>query len=154
MQSTRSRSTASTAGEAAPPAPLVECSGLRKSFGGVRAIDGASFSAIAGEVHALVGENGAGKSTLIKAIGGRTRPDAGTIRIRGQAQDLNSPESGHALGIRTVFQELTLLPWMTVAENLLIGREPRGRLGLINRRRLGLEAAELLARIGIEHIDP
>ena len=154
MQSTRSRSTASSTGEAVPPAPLVECTGLRKSFGGVRALDGASFSAVAGEVHALVGENGAGKSTLIKAIGGRTRPDAGTIRIRGQAQDLNSPESGHALGIRTVFQELTLLPWMTVAENLLIGREPRGRLGLISRRRMGLEAAELLARMGIEHIDP
>ncbi|MBN9010805.1 MAG: sugar ABC transporter ATP-binding protein, partial [Rhizobiales bacterium] len=113
---------------AGPSAPLlVECVGLRKTFGGVVALNDADFNAIAGEVHALVGENGAVKSTLIKAIGVRIRPDAGTIRIKGQAQALGAPEDGHALGIRTVFQELTLLGGMTVAKNLLIGREPRGR---------------------------
>jgi ribose transport system ATP-binding protein len=139
-------------GASAPP--LVECIGLRKTFGGVVALNDAAFNAHAGEVHALVGENGAGKSTLIKAIGGRIRPDAGTIRIKGEEQSLGAPEDGHALGIRTVFQELTLLGGMTVAENLLIGREPRGRLGFIHRRRMGEEAEALLARMGIEHIDP
>ena len=78
-------------------------------------------------MHALVGENGAGKSTLIKLLGGRLRPDAGEIRGSGARQSqMNGPERAHALGVWTVFQELTLLPWMTVAENLLIGREPRG----------------------------
>jgi ribose transport system ATP-binding protein len=133
---------------------VVECAGLQKSFGGVRALDGAAFSATIGEVHALVGENGAGKSTLIKALGGRLKPDAGTIHIKGKAVALSGPEEGHALGVRTVFQELTLLPWMTVAENLLIAREPRGRFGLIDRSRMEREADALLAGLGIEHIDP
>src|SRR6185312_1941786 len=94
---------AETADASAPP--LIECIGLRKTFGGVVALNDAAFNAHAGEVHALVGENGAGKSTLIKAIGGRIRPDTGTIRIKGEEQSLGAPEDGHALGIRTVFQE-------------------------------------------------
>ncbi len=143
---------APAAGGVAPPA--VEATGLVKTFGGVRALDRASFAAAAGEVHALVGENGAGKSTLIKILGGRIRPDAGAVRLQGEAVDLHGPEQAHLRGARTVFQELTLLPWMTVAENLLLRDEPRGALGLIHRRRLSQEADAALERLGIRHIDP
>ncbi len=146
------RPAADAAGE--PAAPAVEGLKLSKSFGGVRALDSASFSATRGEVHALVGENGAGKSTLIKLIGGRLRPDGGQIRIAGAAVEMNGPERAHALGVWTVFQELTLLPWMTVAENLLIRREPRGFLGLIDRRRMAEEADAILAGLGVRSIDP
>ena len=140
------------AGESA--AAAVEGLKLSKSFGGVLALDSASFSARRGEVHALVGENGAGKSTLIKLLGGRLHPDAGEIRIHGRAVEISGPERAHALGVWTVFQELTLLPWMTVAENLLIRREPRGRLGLIDRRRMADEAEAILAGLGVRNIDP
>ena len=136
------------------PAPAIEGIKLSKAFGGVQALDRASFSARRGEVHALVGENGAGKSTLIKILGGRLRPDAGEVRFTGQRVELNSPNAAHGHGIWTVFQELTLLPWMTVAENLLIRREPRGTFGLIDRGRMADEADSILARLGIHHIDP
>lgn len=141
-----------TAGESLPPA--VDAIKVSKAYGGVHALDGASFSAVLGEVHALVGENGAGKSTLIKILGGRSRPDAGEIRIKGHLVQLHAPPDAHALGAWTVFQELTLLPWMSVAENLLLGREPRGRTGLINRARMEEEADALLSRLGVHHIDP
>jgi ribose transport system ATP-binding protein len=130
------------------------CLDIRKAFGGVQALIDASLSASFGEVHALVGENGAGKSTLIKALGGRLRPDSGAIEIKEERVSFARPEDAHAYGVRTVFQELTLLPWMTVAENLLIGREPRGPFGLIRRRRTEQEAEALLASLGVEHIDP
>lgn len=141
-----------TSGPAQPPA--VEGLDLVKTFGGVVALGGASFSARPGEVHAIVGENGAGKSTLIKILGGRIRPDSGTVRIKGEPVDLRSPDDAHRLGAWTVFQELTLFPGMTVAENLLIGREPRGALGLIRRRAMVKEAAEIFARLKLEDIDP
>jgi ribose transport system ATP-binding protein len=138
----------------AQTAPAIEGIKLSRAFGGVQALDGASFSATSGEVHALVGENGAGKSTLIKILGGRLRPDAGEVRIAGERVDLFNPDHAHAAGVWTVFQELTLMPWMTVAENLLIRREPRGRLGLIDRNRMAEEANSILERMGIRTIDP
>ncbi len=130
--------------------------GLRvsRAFGGVHALENASFAAAAGEVHALVGENGAGKSTMIKILGGRIAPDSGEVRIKGKAVALRGPEEAHVLGAWTVFQELMLFPGLTVAENLLIGREPRGALGAISRRQMEREADALLARMGITHIDP
>lgn len=134
--------------------PVVEGVGLSRSFGGVRALADACFSAHAGEVHALVGENGAGKSTLIKVLGGRIRPDSGTMRIKGREVHFSGPGDAHAQGAWTVFQELTLLPWMTVAENLLLKREPSGVFGLIGRRRTVQAAEAMLAGMGIEHIDP
>jgi ribose transport system ATP-binding protein len=135
-------------------APAIEARDIRKVFGAVQALDGADFSAVPGEVHALVGENGAGKSTLIKVLCGVIRADAGQVMVRGREVVLSGPESARRLGIRTVFQELTLLPWMTVAENLLLGNEPQGRLGLIQRRRLMAEAEAALAEVGVEEIDP
>ncbi len=132
---------------------LVEGITLSKSFGGVRALDNASFAAASGEVHALVGENGAGKSTMIKALGGRLQPDSGVTRLKGREVRLSGPEQAHGIGAWTVFQELMLFPGMTVAENLLLGREPR-RFGIMNHRRMGQEADALLSGMGITHIDP
>lgn len=127
---------------------------LSKAFGGVRALRSASFSARSGEVHALIGENGAGKSTLIKILGGRFPPDEGEILLGGAPVHLAGPADAAARGIGTVFQELTLLPWLTVAENLLFGREPRSAIGLIRRGALASEAEAMLAGLGIFHVDP
>jgi ribose transport system ATP-binding protein len=134
--------------------PAIEGTGISRSFGGVRALVDASFSANFGEVHALVGENGAGKSTMIKILCGVLRPDEGTLKVRGAQADFRSPHAARALGVGTVFQELTLLSWMTVAENLFLRNEPRGPGGLIRRRELGSRAREVFARLGIEGIDP
>jgi ribose transport system ATP-binding protein len=120
----------------------------------VRALKDASFCADFGEVHALVGENGAGKSTMIKIMSGVLRPDAGTVRVRGAKVELRGPHDARALGIGTVFQELTLMPWMTVAENLFLRGEPRGPSRLIRRRELASRAEDLFVRVGIRGIDP
>jgi ribose transport system ATP-binding protein len=142
-----------TADRTAPTPLLVEGLDISKSFGGVRALDNACFEAAAGEVHALVGENGAGKSTMIKVLGGRIHPDAGAVRLNGQNVRLSGPEQAHTIGAWTVFQELMLFPGLTVAENLLLGREPR-RHGVISHRLMGSRADALLASMGITHIDP
>jgi ribose transport system ATP-binding protein len=136
------------------PVPAIEAVGVSKSYGGVAAMRNASFAAVVGEVHALVGENGAGKSTLIKVLGGQVRPDSGLMRLHGAPVSFAGPQAAHALRAWTVFQELTLLPWMTVAENLLLRREPRGRMGLISRSRTVQDAHAMLARFGVGHIDP
>ena len=127
---------------------------VRKSYGGVVALDDATFRAALGEVHALVGENGAGKSTMIKTLAGVIRPDEGVVRIQGEEVRLRSPEHALRRGVATVFQELTLLPRMTVAENLLIGHEPRGRANVIRRREMPSVAGELLAERGVDSVDP
>jgi ribose transport system ATP-binding protein len=134
--------------------PAVEALKIGKSYGGVAALQAASFAAVPGEVHALVGENGAGKSTLIKILGGRVRADTGIMQIDRQAVTLSGPQAAHDLGAWTVFQELTLLPWMTVAENLLLLREPKGKARLISRSATVRDADALLARFGVTHIDP
>lgn len=128
--------------------------GVVKSFGAVRACDGADLTAGFGQIHALVGENGAGKSTLIKVLCGVLQPDAGTVRVRDEPTVLRSPDAARAAGIGTVFQELTLLPYLTVAENVLLGDEPRGRLGLVRRRVLPEAAEALLTSYGVTSIDP
>ena len=134
--------------------PAVEGIGLSRSYGGVRALNNATFSALPGEVHALVGENGAGKSTLIKILGGRVRAEDGMIRMMGEKMSFAGPHDAHRVGAWTVFQELTLLPWMTVAENLLLGRSRRNRLGLIDSAGTERAADEMLSGLGITHIDP
>src|SRR5437588_643319 len=105
--------------------PRIEAIDVSKSFGGVHALQEASFEADGGEVHALVGENGAGKSTLIKILSGLLRPDDGQLRVDGQAARIDRPAAAQRLGIGTVFQELTLLPHMTVAENRRLRDEGR-----------------------------
>ena len=133
--------------------PRIEAIDVSKSFGGVHALQGASFGADGGEVHALVGENGAGKSTLIKILSGLLRSDGGQLRVDGQEVRIDRPAAAQRLGIGTVFQELTLLPHMTVAENLLLRREPRDRFGLIRPRELARQAAELLSGLGLRELD-
>ncbi len=132
--------------------PVVEMRGITISFPGVKALDGVDFRLRPGEVHALLGENGAGKSTLIKALTGVYGVDAGTIRVRGEERVFASPGAAQEAGIATVYQEVNLCPNLTVAENILLGREPR-RFGRIDRRAVRRRAAALLARLNLA-VDP
>jgi ribose transport system ATP-binding protein len=134
--------------------PVIEAELVDKHYGPVRALRQASFAAAPGQVHALVGENGAGKSTLIKLLCGVTRPDGGVLRVSGEQITFGGPADASARGIVTAFQELTLLPYLSVAENLLLGREPRGAAGLIRRRALNERASALLAECQVDSIDP
>ncbi|GAB3106833.1 sugar ABC transporter ATP-binding protein [Streptomyces calidiresistens] len=132
--------------------PVIEMSGIDVEFPGVKALSGVDFRLLPGEVHALMGENGAGKSTLIKALTGVHRPSAGTIRLRGRPISFADPAAAQRAGISTVYQEVNLCPNLSVAENILIGREPRRRAG-IDGRALRARAARLLKRVGLD-IDP
>jgi ribose transport system ATP-binding protein len=122
---------------------LVEMEGISKTFPGVHALDGARFDLRPGEVHALVGENGAGKSTLMKVLAGIYRRDAGTIRVRGEEVDIPTPAAAQHLGISMVHQELNLMPHLTVAQNIFIGREPRRWGFLLDDDALNAKAREL-----------
>ncbi|WP_431047773.1 sugar ABC transporter ATP-binding protein [Streptomyces sp. P1-3] len=126
--------------------------GVRKAFPGVVALDGVDFELRAGEVHVLLGENGAGKSTLIKMLSGAHRPDEGRILVDGTPVRIHSAQDAERLGIATIYQEFNLVPELSVAENIFLGRQPR-RFGLIDHRRMNADAAELLARVGVG-VDP
>src|SRR5258706_2443705 len=104
-------------------APILQLTGITKSFGAVRALKGVSFDLHPGEVHALVGENGAGKSTLIKIITGAHQPDAGTIDLDGRRLSPNSPPLSRSLGIAAIYQQPALFPDLSVAENIALGVE-------------------------------
>lgn len=132
---------------------LLELVGLSKSYGGIRALQDVSLQARRGTVHALLGENGAGKSTLIKLMSGVIRPDLGTIALEGRVMDFASPRDAERQGIACVFQELSLLPELSVADNIFIASPPR-RFGLIDTRRQISGARALLARMGCDDIDP
>ena len=133
--------------------PLLGATGIDKRFGGVVALDGADFACEAGEIHALLGENGAGKSTMVKVLCGVHPPDAGTIAYDGRPVAFGGPADAVAVGIVPVFQELSLIPDLTVAENLFLGEEPRARLGLIDGRRMRKQATALLRDLGFAGID-
>jgi simple sugar transport system ATP-binding protein len=135
-----------------PLQPVVQMRGIDVVFPGVKALDGVDFRLLPGEVHALMGENGAGKSTLIKALTGVYRIDAGTITVAGRDQVFAGPGAAQAAGIATVYQEVNLCLNLTVAENILLGREPR-RFGRIDRRAMRRRAVELLARLNLD-LDP
>ncbi|MCL6601058.1 MAG: sugar ABC transporter ATP-binding protein [Alicyclobacillus macrosporangiidus] len=129
---------------------ILEARKVSKSYGGVKALVETDFECQAGEIHALLGENGAGKSTLVKIFSGVVRPDEGTIWVDGRPVQLHSPDDARRLGIASVFQELSLIPNMSVAENLFLGREPKNRLGLIDFRQLRSMAKRLMERFGID----
>ncbi|HEX7404728.1 MAG TPA: sugar ABC transporter ATP-binding protein [Candidatus Nanopelagicaceae bacterium] len=123
--------------------------GISKSFGGVAALSDIALKIRAGEIHSLVGENGAGKSTLGKIISGITTPDSGTLSLGGQEMSFGSPRDALAHGIVTIAQELAIVPALTVAENVLLGDEPRAR-GFIKRRELRRRFDELAKKVGFE----
>lgn len=126
--------------------------GISKTFGHTAALRNVSLVGRAGSIHAITGENGAGKSTLMKLLAGVHQPDQGELLIGGQALRFASPAAARDAGISTVFQELTVLPNLTVAENLLLGREPTW-MGILNRAGMLREARAVLQRIGID-LDP
>lgn len=127
--------------------PLLQLKGLSKAFPGVQALDSVSFDLRAGEVHALMGENGAGKSTLMKILAGVYTEDSGEIILDGQQVSVPSPRAAQALGIGIVHQELNLMNHLTAAQNIFIGREPRGRFGLLDEKALNEQAVALFARL-------
>jgi ABC-type sugar transport system ATPase subunit len=126
---------------------------IRKSFGGVQAVRGVSFSLNAGEVVALVGDNGAGKSTTIKMVSGAIRRDHGTIRWEGRDIDISSPDDARSIGIETMYQDLALVPDLDVAANVFLGREPMKRLlgvlPVLDREGMRIRARALLDRVNI-----
>jgi ABC-type sugar transport system ATPase subunit len=127
----------------------LEMLNITKAFREVLALDGVSFSCHAGEIHALVGENGAGKSTLMKILAGDLHPDTGEICLRGSKVRLNTPAEAQKMGVGIIYQEFNLLPWLSVAENILVGRLPETRLGAVDWRRVRKEAQEPLDRLGV-----
>jgi ribose transport system ATP-binding protein len=127
---------------------LLEVVDVAKTFPGVRALDQVSFTLRPGEVHALVGENGAGKSTLIKVLTGVYQPDSGELRYQDKPVQFGTPMDAQRAGISTIYQEVNLIPLMSVAHNLFLGREPR-RFGLLDERRMYAEAREILAGYGV-----
>jgi ribose transport system ATP-binding protein len=132
--------------------PVLRMEGITKVFNNIPALSGVDLELERGEVHALVGENGAGKSTLIKIMTGAYHRDGGEMWLEGQRVEFRSPEEAQAAGVVAVYQEVNLLSFRTVAENIFLGREPR-RFGLINWKRMNADAGALLGKLGLE-IDP
>lgn len=132
---------------------LLHVSNITKDFPGTRALDGVELAIDVGEVHGLLGENGAGKSTLVKILSGNLLPDAGNITFLGSAVTIGSPAQAQQLGIAVVHQELSLVPELSIAENIFVGRLPRNRLGLVDRQRLKEATRNLLARMHLA-LDP
>jgi ribose transport system ATP-binding protein len=133
--------------------PLLTMRGIVKQFPGVRALDGVDLDVAAGEVHCLLGQNGAGKSTLIKVLAGAHRPDSGEIVWAGEPASFGSPQAADAAGIATIYQELDLVPGLSVAENVVLGHEP-ARLGFTRPRDAENLARTLLRRLGHPEIPP
>jgi ribose transport system ATP-binding protein len=132
---------------------LLRMTGIVKEFPGVRALDGVDLDIRRGEVHCLLGQNGAGKSTLIRVLTGAHKPDAGTIHVNGKLVSLSTPADSMQLGIAAIYQELDLVPDLTVAENIFLGHEP-SRYGLTRRHEANTKARELLKGLGHDEIPP
>jgi monosaccharide-transporting ATPase len=130
------------------PPPILQMQNVSKAFPGVVALSGANLNVGRGEVHALVGQNGAGKSTLMKILAGAYRKDDGSIVFDGQPVEFRTPHQAQASGVSTIYQEINLVPYRSVAENIFMGREPR-RFGFIDWPRMNREASELLLGLGI-----
>lgn len=129
--------------------PALQADSVSKRFAGVHALTDVSFSVEAGSIHALVGENGAGKSTLIKVLTGVYRPDDGRLIYQGDPVEFSRPSDAQNVGISTVYQEINLVPLLSVARNIYLGREPRTRLGLIDTRAMNRDATKLVRDFGM-----
>jgi ribose transport system ATP-binding protein len=134
-------------------APVVELEGIYKSFGRNRVLDDVDLTLYQGEVHALCGGNGAGKSTLMKILSGVYQPDEGSVKLRGSRVHLSSPADAQKHGIATVFQEFSLIPTLTVEQNMFLTREPGTRAGFLNGRAIRKRVKELLSELQVD-IDP
>ncbi len=141
------------AAASSPQVPLIRVAGVTKRFGGVQALRGVSLDVLPGEVHALLGENGAGKSTLIKILSGVHTYDDGVIEIAGQKVAFDSPAQSREAGVAVVYQDLSLVESLSVGANLMLGREPRTRLGFVKNRQLMATVGEFLRSHGIP-LDP
>jgi ribose transport system ATP-binding protein len=130
--------------------PILELRGATKRFGGATALDNVDFQLMPGEIHGLIGENGAGKSTLSKIFSGVQRPDSGEMLLRGDVVHFRSPADAKAAGIGMIYQELSLMPALSVAENVFLGRQPRNRFGLVDWKRIRSEAKDQLAGFDID----
>ncbi|MHA6765474.1 sugar ABC transporter ATP-binding protein [Streptacidiphilus sp. PAMC 29251] len=133
--------------------PVLALEGVSKSFGAVRALRGVSLELYGGEAHALAGENGAGKSTLIKALAGVHRPDEGTVLLDGEPVVFHGPADARDAGVAVIYQEPTLFPDLSVAENIFMGRQPRRSLGRVDHRAVHAATADLFRRLGVD-LDP
>lgn len=134
--------------------PALAAHSLRKRFGATQALDGASFAVALGEIHALLGENGAGKSTIVRVLSGLTRPDEGSVSMAGRDVEMSRPQSAHALGIRTAFQEISLIPDLTIAQNLLLP-DPPIRFGWLLDGRVASQRIEaMLEKLDLQGLDP
>jgi ribose transport system ATP-binding protein len=129
------------------PNSILVMSGICKTFPGVKALDDVQMDVKAGEIHALLGENGAGKSTLMKILSGVYKPDSGSIQLENKTVDFESTKEAEKAGIGIIYQELNLIPHMTVAENIFLGREPRSRWFTIDRRKMRARATDELKRL-------
>jgi ribose transport system ATP-binding protein len=136
-----------TTHEAGPP--VLQMRGMSKRYPGARALNGASLEVRRGEVHVVVGENGAGKSTLMKILSGAVRADAGEILLDGHRVDLDSPLRARKLGISTIYQELSLVPHLSVAENIFLGKTPTWWGGVVDSRRMRQDARRILDALGV-----
>ena len=129
--------------------PLLTLTGVSKRFGGALALDDVGFDLLPGEIHGLIGENGAGKSTLMKILSGVHSPDEGEIALRGETVRFGSPAEAKARGIGMIYQELSVMPTLTVAENVYLGRQPTNRAGLVDWKRMRQRSAAALRELGI-----
>ncbi|MDA8409102.1 MAG: sugar ABC transporter ATP-binding protein [Treponema sp.] len=129
---------------------ILDVKDISKTFPGVRALDRVSFDLRKGEVHALVGENGAGKSTLMKILSGVYQPDGGTLTYKGKEVHFQSARESSEAGIGIIYQELNLVPHLTVAQNIYMGREPRTALGYLDDRKMNVDAAKILAELNVD----
>lgn len=134
-------------------AAAVRMTGISKTFGGVRALDDVSFEVMPGEVHALLGGNGAGKSTILKVLNGVHRPDKGKIEVGGAPLSTHSPEASRSAGIAMNYQEMSLVPTLTVAQNIFLTREYRAGTGLIDDHEAEKRAADIFAMLDV-FVDP
>lgn len=130
--------------------PYLQMRHITKTFPGVKALDDVNFEARLGEVHALLGENGAGKSTLVKILSGVYKPESGEILINGKPVSFFTTKDAESAGIAIIYQELNLIPQMTVAENIYLGREPKNSLGLIRYGKMKADAAKELKQLEID----
>lgn len=133
---------------------VLEIKGISKTFPGVKALENVNMRILQGEVHALCGENGAGKSTLMNILAGNLKPDSGHIVLNGEEIKLNSQHDAQAKGISIVYQERSLIGEISVAENIFANRQPKNRLGLIDRAQMNSRAAAILKELNMEAISP